>query len=130
MIASNPDKAEALIARMFPLSTEHHWAIVRAIAYSGLPEWQTLLQRTAERMPARRVMIERFLAGKLPTLDQAPIEKDETWGEQLRAQFTLAKYFSKAEAGVGARTHARPARHALGLFLRDRKLPAARRASS
>ena len=31
-------------------------------------------------------MIERFLAGKLPTLDQAPIEKDETWGEKMRAQ--------------------------------------------
>ena len=96
VIASNPDKAEALIASMFPLSTEHHWAIVRAVAYSGRPEWQTLLRRVADRMPQRRVMIERFLDGKLPTLDQAPIEKDATWGEQLRAQFTLAKYFSKA----------------------------------
>jgi hypothetical protein len=96
VIASNPDKAEALIARMFPLSTEHHWAIVRAVAYSGRPEWQALLRRVADRMPQRRVMIERFLDGKLPTLDQAPIEKDATWSEQLRAQFTLAKYFSKA----------------------------------
>jgi hypothetical protein len=96
VIASNPDKAEALIVRMFPLSTEHHWAIVRAVAYSGRPEWQALLRRLADRMPQRRVMIERFLDGKLPTLEQAPIEKDETWGEQLRARFTLAKYFSKA----------------------------------
>ena len=95
VIASNPGKAEALIARMFPLSSEHHWAIVRAVAYSGRPEWQALLRRVADRMLQRRVMIERFLDGKLPTLDQAPIEKDVTWGEQLRAQFTLAKYFSK-----------------------------------
>ena len=80
---------------MFPLSSEHHWAIVRAVAYSGRPEWQTLLRRVADRMPQRRVMIERFLDGKLPTLEQAPIEQDETWGEQLRAQFTLAKYFRK-----------------------------------
>ena len=78
IFAHNPDKADALIAQMFPLSGEHHWAIVRAIAYSGLPDWRTVLQRNAERMPARRVMIEKFLAGKLPTLDQAPIEKDET----------------------------------------------------
>ena len=95
VIASNPGKAETLIAKMFPLAPEHHWAIVRAVAYSGGPEWQALLRRVAEHMPARRVMIERFLQGKLPTLEQAPIEKDETWSEKLRAQLTLAKYFSK-----------------------------------
>src|SRR5215218_9201998 len=33
IIASNPDKADELIAKMFPLSTEHQWAVVRAIAY-------------------------------------------------------------------------------------------------
>ena len=80
---------------MFPLSAEHHWAIVRAIAYSGRADWRTLMQRVADRMPERRVMMDRYLAGKLPRLDQAPIEKDETFGEKLRAQFTLAKYFSK-----------------------------------
>lgn len=93
VIASNPDKADMLIASMFPLSSEHHWAIVRAIAYSGRPDWRTLMQRLAGRMPARRVMMDKFLAGKLPTLAEAPIEKDETWGEKLRSRFTLAKYF-------------------------------------
>jgi hypothetical protein len=100
IIASNPDKADDLIARIFPLSTDHHWAVVRAIAYSGRGDWRTMLQRHAERMPARRVMIEKFLTGKLPTLDQAPIEKDETWGEKFRSQITLAKYFSKPKADV------------------------------
>jgi len=98
VIAANPGRAEALIARMFPLAPEHHWAIVRAVVYSGRPEWPTLLRGVAEHMPQRRVMIERFLDGKLPTLEQAPIEKDETWGERLRAQFTLAKYFAAASA--------------------------------
>jgi len=100
IVASNPDKADELIARMFPLSTDHHWAIVRAIAYSGRPDWRTMLQRHAERMPARRVMIEKFLSGKLPTLDQAPIEKNETWGEKFHSQITLAKYFSKRKTDV------------------------------
>jgi hypothetical protein len=100
IIASNPDKADELIAKMFPLSSEHQWAIVRAIAYSGRADWRTMLQRHAERMPSRRVMIEKFLSGKLPTLDQAPIEKDETWGEKFRSQITLAKYFSKPKADV------------------------------
>src|SRR5256885_11660893 len=101
IIASNPDKADELIARMFPLSTDHQWAIVRAIAYSGRPDWRTMLQRHAERMPARRVMIEKFLAGKLPTLEQAPIEKDETWGQKLRAQMLFANYFSKPARDSG-----------------------------
>src|SRR6476619_7594994 len=86
VFAKNPDKVDVLIAKMFPLSREHQWVIVRAIAFSGLPDWRTVLQRNAERIPARRVMIERFLAGKLPTLEQAPIEKDETLGQKIRAQ--------------------------------------------
>ena len=100
IIATNPHKADELIARMFPLSSEHQWAIVRAIAYSGRPDWRTILQRNAARMPMRRVMIEKFLSGKLPTLDQAPIEKDETWSEKMRGQFMLMKYFSKPKAEV------------------------------
>ena len=101
VIASNPDEADALIAKMFPLPSEHQWAIVRAIAYSGLPDWRTLMQRTAERMPARRVMIEKFLSGKLPTLDQAPIEKDETWGDRVRGQMLFVNYFSKPKKEFG-----------------------------
>jgi hypothetical protein len=101
IIASNSDRADELIAKMFPLSSEHQWAIVRAIAYSGLPDWRTLMQRTAARMPARRVMIEKFLSGKLPTLDQAPIEKDETLGEKIRAQMLFVNYFSKPKKEFG-----------------------------
>jgi hypothetical protein len=100
VIASNPAKADALIANFFPLSSEHHWAIVRAVAYSGRSDWRILMQRMAERMPARRVMMDKFLAGKLPTLAEAPIEKDETWGEKLRSRFTLAKYFHTPPAEV------------------------------
>ena len=98
---ANPDRADMLIAKMFPLDDEHQWAIVRAIAYSGLPDWRTLMQRIAERMPARRVMIERYLSGKLPTLDQAPIEKDETLGEKIRAQMLFVNYFSKPKREFG-----------------------------
>jgi hypothetical protein len=100
VIANNPDKADALIARMFPLPAEHHWAIVRAIAFSDRPDWRILMQRVAGRMPERHVMMDRYLAGKLPRLDQAPIEKDETWGEKVRTQFSLAKYFSKPKKDI------------------------------
>ena len=42
--------------------------IVRAIAYSGLPDCRNLMRRVALRMPGRRVMIDSYLAGTLPTL--------------------------------------------------------------
>jgi hypothetical protein len=100
VLAANPGKAEEIVTRMFPFPAEQHWAIVRAIAYSGLPEWQRLMTRVGERMPTRRVMIEKFAAGKLPTLDAAPIEKDPTFGEKVRAQFTLAKLFTKPSEEV------------------------------
>ena len=101
IIATNRDSTDDLIARMFPLVSEHQWAIVRAIAYSGRPDWRTVLQRNAERMPARRVMIEKFLSGKLPTLDEAPIEKDETWGQKLRAQVLFVNYFGRPKKAPG-----------------------------
>lgn len=101
IIASNPDRADDLIARMFPLSDEHQWVIVRAIAYSGRPDWRMVLQRNAVRMPSRRVMIERYLAGKLPTLEQAPIEKDATFGEKVREHLLFVNLFSKPKKEFG-----------------------------
>src|SRR6266404_5763084 len=74
-IGSNPAKAEELIASFFPVPQEDEWVVVRAIAYSGLPDWRNILRRVAPRMPARRVMIDSYLAGKLPTLTDIPLEE-------------------------------------------------------
>ena len=85
VLDSNPEKAEALVAKMFPIPPEDQVAIVRAIAYSGLPDWKGMLGRFTERMPARAVLIQRLIEGKLPTLQTAPMEKgpvvlDTNWG--------------------------------------------------
>src|SRR6195952_2819678 len=74
-IASNPIKAEQLIAGLFPVPPEDEWVIVRAIAYSGLPDWRNILRRVAPRMPGRQVMIDSYLAGKLPILTEIPLEE-------------------------------------------------------
>ena len=74
-IGSNPIKAEQLIAGLFPVPPEDEWVIVRAIAYSGLPDWRNILRRVAPRMPARRVMIDSYLSGKLPILTEIPLEE-------------------------------------------------------
>ena len=86
VIEANPKRAEALIAKMFPMPPEDQVAIVRAIAHSGHPRWKDLLRKFAERMPARAVLIDRFITGKLPTLAQMPLDTgaaplDMLWGK-------------------------------------------------
>ena len=95
VIEANPKRAEALIAKMFPMPPEDQVAIVRAIAHSGHPEWKELLGKFSERMPARKVLIDRFITGKQPTL-----------------------------AADAARHRRRPARHAVGPVFRHRLLRA------
>jgi hypothetical protein len=75
IIGTNPGQAEALIGKMFPLPPEDQWALVQAIAYSGLPDWKTLLGRFADRMPSRSLMVAKYLKGELATLDRAGFEK-------------------------------------------------------
>jgi hypothetical protein len=86
VIEANPDRAEHLIAKMFPLPPEDQVAVVRAIAYSDHPQWKELLAKFAERMPARQVLIDRFVQGKLPTLRQMRLDTgaaplDMLWGQ-------------------------------------------------
>src|SRR3954469_20205858 len=88
-IGSNPIKAEQLLAGLFPVAPEDEWVIVRAIAYSGLPDWRNVLRRVAPRMPARRVMIDGYLAGKLPILSEIPLEETRPgMMDKLRNSFT------------------------------------------
>jgi len=63
--------------------------IVRAIAYSGLPDWRNLLRKVAPRMPGRKVMIDSYLAGTLPTLANIPLEETRPgMFDKLRGVFT------------------------------------------
>jgi len=88
VIGTNPDKAEALIAKMLPLPPGDQWIIVRAIAYSGHPDWRNLLRRFAVRLPARKVLIDKYLAGSLPRLYQfAPEPTVSTW-DSMRNKVT------------------------------------------
>jgi hypothetical protein len=85
VLGANRDRAEALVKGMFPLPPEDQVAIIRAIAYSGLPDWKVVLESVNERMPARRVLIDRFLSGKTLPLDKlgletGPLTLDTNWG--------------------------------------------------
>jgi hypothetical protein len=88
-IGSNPAKAEQLVTSFFPVAPEDEWVIVRAIAFSGLPDWRNLLRRVAARMPGRKVMIDSYLAGTLPTLVDIPLEETKPGMlTKLRVVFT------------------------------------------
>ncbi|MBR1120066.1 hypothetical protein JQ628_00970 [Bradyrhizobium lablabi] len=99
-IASNPAKAEQLVNSLFPIPPEDEWVIVRAVAYSGVPDWRNILRRMTQRMPARKVMIDAYLAGRLPTLAEIPLE-DAKPGmmDKLKGTFTKNP-FAKDERKV------------------------------
>lgn len=85
VLGANPGMADELIGKMFPLPPEDHIAIIKALAYSGLDDWQMRLKAIAERMPARAGIVDRYLTGKLPAvaalaLDSGPAPLDVMWG--------------------------------------------------
>jgi hypothetical protein len=85
VLNTNPKRAEALISKMYPMPPEDQVAIVRAIAFCDLPDWKDLMLKFAERMPARKALIDRFVYGKQPTLRQMELDAgttplDTLWG--------------------------------------------------
>src|SRR5579864_1540663 len=88
-IGSNPAKAEQLVNSFFPVPPEDEWVVVRAIAYSGLPDWRNLLRKVAVKMPGRQVMIDDYLNGKLPILTEIRLEEPKPgMMDKLRDAFT------------------------------------------
>jgi hypothetical protein len=75
IIGAHPAEADGIVGKVLPaLAEEDQWLLVRAIAYSGLPDWKALLTKFAARMPSRRVMIDKYLDGTLPALEAVPLE--------------------------------------------------------
>ncbi len=91
VIGSNPDIAGDLIAKSFPVSPEDDWALVRAIAHSGLPDWKHVLAENAYRMPARKVMVQKFIDGSLPTLGATVPQTPPTATEKIKTLFSREK---------------------------------------
>ena len=91
VLGANPDIAGDLIAQSFPVNPEDDWAIVRAIAHSGLPDWRHVLAEHAFRMPARQVMVKKFIDGSLPTLGATTAQKPPTATEKFKKLFSGEK---------------------------------------
>lgn len=85
VLGTNPDKTEHLISAMFPMPPEDQVMLIKAIAFSGLANWKTVLERFVERMPARNGLIRKYLYGDGKVLADLPLEGssfvlDAHWG--------------------------------------------------
>ena len=94
VVGTNPRKAEDIINKTLPLTPQDQWVLVRAIAYSGHPDWKGLLRKFVERMPARAVMAHEYLSGTQPSLDEMALEEPDKGFFQK-----IGGYFRKPERG-------------------------------
>ncbi len=85
VLGSNQPRAESLVRKMFPMPAKQQAVIIKAIAYSGLPEWPMLLSKFEKRMPLRKALIDDYISGKAKTLDEMKVAEggyvlDALWG--------------------------------------------------
>lgn len=94
VLGSNPKGARALIDQILPLPFEDQWVVIRATAYSGLPQTPELLRSLLVRLPDRWALTERYLTGALPTLDRVRLEPAvPTTSEKMKRAFAYDTYF-------------------------------------
>lgn len=87
VIAAAPAEADRLAARLAALPRQDQWVAVRAVAWSGHPDWRGVLRRLAARLPERQAMIEHYLAGRMPTLQQLSLGIDQpTFFQKVRSR--------------------------------------------
>jgi len=102
VIGSNPERAERLVSKMFPMPPEDQVVLIRAVAYSGLPDWKALLQKFVERMPARMVLLRKYLYGDGKTLAELPIDDGAYVIDALWGYYFATGYREPIERIIGA----------------------------
>ena len=85
VLGGNPNEARQLVGSLFPMPPEHQVLVIKAIAFSGLADWKEILTEVSERMPARTVLIDKYLYKNAPTLETLSLDTgafamDANWG--------------------------------------------------
>jgi hypothetical protein len=89
LLGANPAQADKLIDAMLPVRDEDQWAVVRGIAYSGLPNWKDMLRRHAYQLENRPTMVADYLNGRLPTLGTLTIRPSPTTWQRVKEAFAI-----------------------------------------
>ena len=74
VLGTNPNDGPKLIDQMFPMPAKEQEVIIRGIAYSGRPDWRSLLEKNTAKMPLRKPLIDDFLDGRRPTLTELDLD--------------------------------------------------------
>ena len=98
VFGSNPNTAWTLIEKTLPLPFEDQWFLIRAVAYSGLPEWKDHMRGLAMRLPDRQEMVQRYLSGDLPPLSEVALETKKPGKFDKMKRFFNGDMFFKANA--------------------------------
>ncbi|MEZ5774366.1 MAG: hypothetical protein R3D33_06620 [Hyphomicrobiaceae bacterium] len=84
VLATNQMLAKTILDSLQPLTDEEQVLVVKAVAFSGLPDWQEILADEEARMPRRKRLIRRYLVGERHDLVALPVasgqEVDALWG--------------------------------------------------
>lgn len=88
VLGTNPKDGPGLIPKMFPMPPKEQEVIIRAIAYSGRPDWQDLLVKNASKMPLRKPLIDDLLDGRRPALQAMALDT-----EGAKAVYALWGYY-------------------------------------
>jgi hypothetical protein len=97
VLASNPDKTEWLVSQCLRLPAQDRWIVVRAVAYSGLPQWKPMLRQVEPRAERYDVLSEKYLDGKMATLAEFEVPPSPTGFERMRQRLRLDAVFGAPE---------------------------------
>lgn len=101
VIGSEKENARRMILRTLPLPFEDQWVVIRAVAYSGHPRWRELMLDLITHLPDRRLLIERYLSGEFPVLEETPLEpKPVTAMDKVRRIFKRETYWGEKKKTV------------------------------
>ena len=97
VLASNPDKTEWLVSQCLRVPAQDRWIVVRAVAYSGLPQWKPMLRSVEARAERYDVLSEKYLDGKMATLADFEVPSSPTGFERMRQHLHLDAVFGAPE---------------------------------
>jgi hypothetical protein len=71
VLGENPKDGPRILAQMFPMPDKEQAILIRAIAFSGRPDWRELMEKFRHKMELRQPLIDSYLSGKAKPLMEA-----------------------------------------------------------